>query len=225
MDRAGSAPAGRPVWAGKKDQMVTTTVSPVDTPTGPVSMLEALMSRRSVKLHALRPDPISLDAVEQMLEAANWAPNHGGAEPWRFTVYTGEARADLGEAFAEAFRLGTPPDRFDPAGAAAQRDKVWQAPVWISIGMIPGLNPKIPEFEDTIAVGCAVHNAQLVGCSLGLGSKWTSGLTALHPHTAAFVGLEPPAKLLGFLYVGALAGEWPRGSRRPVSDKVTWVGR
>ncbi|HZE82668.1 MAG TPA: nitroreductase family protein, partial [Puia sp.] len=32
------------------------------------------------------------DMIWQLLENANWAPNHKHTEPWRFTVFTGSAR-------------------------------------------------------------------------------------------------------------------------------------
>jgi nitroreductase len=187
------------------------------------ALLHVIQHRRSFGLKDLRPDPIPREQIELLLEAANWAPTHGKTEPWRFTVYTGEGRRGLGTALGEAYRLETPPARFDPAGQAAQRDKVWQAPVWISVGAMLGTNPKIPDVEEIMAVASAVQKLQLLAASLGLGSKWTSGLTAVHPHTAAFVGLVPPARLLGFVYVGHPAGPWPPGQRRPIADKVRWV--
>jgi nitroreductase len=187
------------------------------------ALLHVIQHRRSFGLKDLRPDPIPRAQIELLLEAANWAPTHGKTEPWRFTVYTGEGRRGLGAALGEAYRLGTAPERFDPAGQAAQRDKVWQAPVWISVGAMLGTNPKIPDVEEIMAVASAVQNLQLLAASLGLGSKWTSGLTAVHPHTAAFVGLAPPARLLGFVYLGHPAGPWPPGQRRPIADKVRWV--
>jgi nitroreductase len=187
------------------------------------ALLHVIQHRRSFGLKDLRPDPIPREQIELLLEAANWAPTHGKTEPWRFTVYTGEGRRELGVALGEAYHLGTPPARFDPAGQAAQRDKVWQAPVWISVGVLLGTNPKIPDVEEIMAVASAVQNLQLLAAALGLGSKWTSGLTAVHPHTAAFVGLAPPARLLGFVYVGHPAGPWPPGQRRPIADKVRWV--
>jgi nitroreductase len=95
--------------------------------------------------------------------------------------------------------------------------------------MVPALNgrgePLMPEWEELIAVGCAVQNAHLVATTLGLGCKWTSGAVATHPHVAQFVGLEPPARLLGFLYVGRPAIAWPTASRRPLDEKVRWVLR
>ena len=33
--------------------------------------------------------------VEQLLEAANWAPTHGRTEPWRFVVLGQEAQTAL----------------------------------------------------------------------------------------------------------------------------------
>ena len=155
--------------------------------------------------------------------AANWDPSHGHTEPWRFTVFAGEARRKPGEVFAEAYRLVTPAERFDEAGMAFARDRVLLAPVWISIGMEPDAVNKMPEWEEISAVAMAVHNMHLMACSLGLGCKWSSGATSRHPHVAQFLWLHPPAQLLGFLYVGKPAQAWPIGQRRPIADKVKWM--
>jgi nitroreductase len=197
------------------------------TTANPQAIIDAISARRSFSLKQLSPEPIDLNAVRQMLEAANWAPNHGHTEPWRFTVYAGEGRRALGEAFGVAYCDITPPERYDPAAEQFQRERVWLAPVWISLGLEPMLNehgePKMPEWEDMIAVGCAVQNAHLVASALGLGAKWTSSAVARHPHVAQFVGLKAPAKLLGFLYVGRPAVPGTPGTRRPLSEKVRWV--
>lgn len=189
----------------------------------PQAALDMIRQRRSFGLKDLKPDPVQRDIIEQLLEAAQWAPNHGHTEPWRFTVYMGDGRRELGETFAEAYQLGTPPARFDLAAQTTQRGRVWLAPVWISVGMLPGTNPKIPEIEEILALGTAAQNMMLLATAFGLGSKWTSGLTATHPHTAAFVGLIPPARLLGFLYVGWPAITWPKGQRTDLISKVRWV--
>lgn len=179
-------------------------------------LMEALRYRRSFGLRDVRPDSIDQRDVELILDAANWAPSHGHSEPWRFSVYSGEGRRGLGAAFVAA-AAG------DPKAEEKQRDKVWMAPVWISIGMLP--NPKNPEWEEMIAVGCAIQNAQLMASHLGLATKWSSGTIGTHAIVANFVGLQPPAKLLGFLYVGLPAGRWPESSRRPLAEKVRWIER
>ena len=189
----------------------------------PQAPYDILKDRRSINLRDLRPDPIAPMCLEQMLEAANWAPSHGHTEPWRFTVFAGGARHTLGEVFAEAYRLVTPAERFDEAVMAFTRDRVLLAPVWISIGMEPDAVKKMPEWEEISAVAIAVHNMHLMAYSLGLGCKWSSGATSRHLHVAQFLGLQPPAQLLGFLYVGKPAKAWPTGQRRPMADKVQWM--
>jgi nitroreductase len=182
----------------------------------------AISTRRSFGLKDLSPKAIDLALVEQMLEAANWAPSHGQTEPWRFVVYSGEARQIVGDAFGAAFRLLNPGDQYSEAGERAKRDRVWQAPVWIALGMHP--NPKMPEWEELIAFGSAVQNMHLMAGALGLASKWTSGACAIHPHVAEVIGFAPATRLCGFFYVGQPAVAWPESKRRPLAEKVRWVG-
>ena len=150
-----------------------------------------------------------------MLEAANWAPSHGHTEPWRFTVFTGEARHKLGEVFAEAYRMVTPAERFDEAVMAFTRDRVLLAPVWISIGMEPDAVKKMPEWEEISAVAMAVHNMHLMACSLGLGCKWSSGATSRHPHVAQFLGLTTASAIARLPLCGQTSqslAHWPASS-------------
>jgi nitroreductase len=202
-------------------------IEELDTKLTHTLIMDAIRRRRSYSLKYLCSDPIPLEDVQLMLEAANWAPSHGQTEPWRFTVFANEGRQQLSDAFGEAYRLHALEGHYHPELEQAQRDRVWQAPVWISIGMQPAMNhygePLRPEWEEIISVGIAVHSAQLVASSLGLGSKWSSSAISTHPHVAHLVGLEPPARLLGFLYVGKPTIELPPGTRRPISDKVRWV--
>lgn len=191
------------------------------------TVIAAIRTRRSFSLNQLSPEPIDLGAVNLMLEAANWAPSHGQTEPWRFTVFAGEGRHGLSDAFGTAFQLLNPGAQPGSQAEQAQRNRVWQAPVWVSLGMLPMLNergePRMPEWEETISVGVAAHNAHLVASAMGLAAKWTSGEVVRHPHVVEFVGLEPRAKLVGFLYIGRPAVEWPAGTRRPLADKIRWV--
>lgn len=187
----------------------------------PALLFEAIRTRRSFGLKELSPEPIGLDLVTQILEAANWAPSHKKTEPWRFVVYSGDGRAALGAAFGEAYRLLNTGDRYSPSAEQSQRERVWQAPVWIALGMQP--DPKLPEWEELVAFGSAVQNAQLMASALGLASKWTSGAVAIHARVAEAVGFGPDTQLFGFLYVGWPAGGWPEGKRRPLEEKVRWV--
>jgi nitroreductase len=217
----------------KRTQSVTfegnaNTLKVVDHPTMPnnqtQTLLDIIQARRSYPLKDVSPEPIGLDDVRLMLEAANWSPTHGMTEPWRFCVFAGESRATLGLRFAEAYRLITPQDKFDPAGEKTQRERPFAAPVWISLGMLRTGADKMPEWEDVSSVAIAAQHIQLVAHSLGYACKWTSGDVVRHERVLDLVGLTPPSKLLGFLYLGKPAnGVVPAARRSPIESKVMWL--
>jgi nitroreductase len=195
--------------------------APSHTPTlEPTRLLELIRTRRSINQAFLRPDPVAPHIIEEMLEAAMYAPSHGRTDPWRFTVFTGESRRALGETLAASYKLGTPAEKYKPENETAQRERVWLAPVWISIGLQP--SGKFPEWEEIAAVSCAVQNMNLVAASYELGCYWTSGMVTLHENTVKFVGLEPPAKTLGFLYIGYPKETYPNSTQKDWREKVRW---
>src|SRR6185295_18144463 len=112
-----------------KESVMTTleTTPTIDTPGLPNArvLLDAIRERRSLALKQLSPEPIALESIQLMLEAANWAPSHGQTEPWRFSVFAGAGRRGLIEAFGAAYRRITGGGRSDPAAEQAQRDRIW----------------------------------------------------------------------------------------------------
>ncbi len=187
----------------------------------------AIAHRRSLGIARLSPEPVDRLLIERALEAANWAPSHGDTEPWRFTVFTGDSRTDLGEAFANAYR-----EDAEKAGDyrenlfQSQRERALASPVWISIGMEPAIGRegklRMSMDEELMAVACAVQNLHLVASAQGLAGMWLSKGVFVHPAIARFVGLIPPARLLGFFILGYPGIPWPVGERRPLSEKVEW---
>ena len=93
-------------------------------------IFDAIKNRRSMGLSRLGDQPVPRELIEQMLEAANWAPSHGDTQPWRFTVFAGEGRAQLADLFEKAGRE----DGGSHKREAAEK-RAFAAPVWISIGL------------------------------------------------------------------------------------------
>ena len=52
-------------------------------------ILKTIRHRRTIKPKEFLKKEISEKAIQDILESANWAPNHGRTEPWRLTVFTG----------------------------------------------------------------------------------------------------------------------------------------
>ena len=64
--------------------------------------LDAIKTRRTVKEYLSTEIP--REWIEELLDAAHWAPNHKLTHPWRFHVFTGEGRERLVEARQAAVR-------------------------------------------------------------------------------------------------------------------------
>ena len=183
--------------------------------------LTAIRERRTVKLPQLSDRAINDQTIQTLLEAANWAPNHGRNEPWRFAVFTGLGRRHLAQALAEAQALHKGIE-FTPELLAEQQNKQDQAPVWILVAAKTPETSKLPEYEDDWATAAAVQNLLLAARAMHIASKWISNAACMHPHTLESLGFEKGCRPLGLLYLGYPVGNWPKGSREPLEGKVRW---
>jgi nitroreductase len=182
---------------------------------------DVLAGRRSVG--KVRPDPIDPRAIERLITAATWAPNHHLSEPWRFVVMVGLARDALGEAHARAvarLRPGHP-----PAGLSKEALRPLRAPVVIAIVHVAGSSDPVVLREDRDAVAAATQNLLLAAHTEGLGAMWRTGAMVDEDEVRDHLGLGPGDAIVGFVYVG-----WPEPfapnhpSRRPITEVTEWRG-
>lgn len=161
----------------------------------------------------------------ELFECANWAPSHGHTEPWRFKVYRGEAREDLGRGLQAAYREETPEGEF----REEKFEKLGRNPQLANgvavVCMKRDPKGKIPEVEELEAVGCAVQNLHLAAQSVGLGVFWSSPALSYGEVFGDFLGLEEGERCLGMLYVGWPKDglEWPKSARGDWRRKVEFV--
>lgn len=203
----------------------------VDEPQAPASLsrqqpvLATIRARRSIgRVGTACP---SRAEIEQLLEAATWAPNHRLTQPWRFYVLAGEARRELGEVFARSLAAALPVDAPDRQAALDKaRGKPVRAPVVIVAAVVPEQGPKVVEIEEVAAGAAAVQNMLLAAHELGLAAIWRTGEPAYDPAVKAFFGLPTSAYILGFIYVGYLDphAPLPRMTRAPAGARTQWLG-
>jgi len=188
-----------------------------------MNALDLIKSRRSIGV--VKPEMPPKEWIEQMLEAATWAPNHHQTEPWRFFVLTGTARNRLGEAMEEITKEGMPDPHSEESRKQLEklRKNPLRAPVVIAVAASPSTSPKVVEVEEIEAVACAVQNMMLVAHQLGLGSVWRTGGITYHPKLKDFFGLGERDLLLGFVYVGFPDMTAKPKSRTPYSEKTVWM--
>jgi nitroreductase len=194
-----------------------------------MGVLEAIRTRRSVgKMRRERPPR---EAIEAILEAATWAPNHRMTEPWRFIVLAGEARQALGSVMAETQAAGRSAANADATAIEEARaatvkaaTKPLRAPVVIAVAVEPVVGPKIVEIEEIATGAAAVQNMLLAAHALGLAAIWRTGGPSYDPAVKAFFGLTPAAHLLGFVYIGYPDGAVPERVRTPAARFTQWLG-
>ncbi len=201
-----------------------------DTRAGAGEMvLQAISSRRSAA--AWLPDEPERAVIDELLTAANRAPNHKLTQPWRFFVLRGDARREYAAALAEdtiAHQRGREPVA-TPAWEAQCRltmaQNLLRAPVAIAVGCVPAGMPDLPDWEELAATAAAVQNLLLAAHALGLGGAWKSRSCPL-PGAVSWLQLPPHAQLVGHVLLGYADPASPPKpkERRPHEAVTTWLG-
>jgi nitroreductase len=164
------------------------------------------------------------EQIEQLLEAATYAPNHHLSEPWHFFVLTGAAREELGEVMAASLkaRMAEPTSPKSQSQLLKERNKPLRAPVVITVA-VKGVADQEEFLERVEATAAAVQNMLLTAQEMGLATMWRSGKAAYDPQVKRWFGLAPEDHIAAFLYVG-----FPKGARQEripthFSNKTTWL--
>ncbi|MDT0295858.1 nitroreductase [Mesonia ostreae] len=182
-------------------------------------ILKTIQQRRSIFPAQYSKEPVRNEQIEQLFEAANWAPTHRKTEPWRFYVVTGDRLENLGDFLAKTYRTTT--DKFSEFKFEKIKAKPQQASHVIVICMERDPKERVPEWEEIAATAMAVQNMWLMATELKLGSYWSS--PSLVEHMEKFLPMKENEKCLGLFYVGNYDDESPRGVRQPIENKVTWL--
>ena len=173
---------------------------------------QAIQTRRTIGVFTSQPVPP--EQIEELIEAARWAPNHKHTEPWRFHVVSGEARG----ALADAVLAGGGEFKKDPRG------KLLRAPTFIAVTQEAKPDNPVMDQEDYAAAACAVQNMMLAATKRGLATKWSTGALAENTAVKAWLGIGAADRIVAFLYIGYA----PEGMREMPAERrpaqVAWRG-
>jgi nitroreductase len=158
-------------------------------------ILELIKTRRSIRKY--KPDPVSEEEINRILEAGRWAPSADDSQPWNFIVLRSQ---ELRKKLAGTLTWG----RF-----------LAQAPLGIAVIV----NPRASSHpaEDGAA---ATQNMLLEAHSLGLGACWigTYGGTS-EAGAKKVLNIPEDERLLSVIAIGHPA-ESPQKMRRELSEIV-----
>lgn len=141
---------------------------------------------------------IPQEILDEILNAANFVPNHKKTKPWRFIVFRGTEKELLGEKLAELYKQNTRPEVFlekkylDISSKVQKSDAV--AAVCVNFSAL------VPEWEEVAATAMAVQNMYLTCTAHNVGCYWST--PGMKDHIGDFLGLEENQKCYGFFYMG-----------------------
>ena len=187
------------------------------------STIKLLLTRNSVPIPELRePAPGDRD-IATMIAAASRVPDHGRLEPWRFILYRGEARADIGRKLAALAEQREGPL---PEGRRNQElTRFSRAPLVVGVVFTPREHPKIPQWEMFLSGGMAAMNLILAANALGYGTNMITNWYSDLPEGRAILGLAPQERVIGFVHIGTFSGSAPERPRpEPASLYADYSG-
>ncbi len=168
---------------------------------------EAIYRRRDVR--RFRSDPVPMDMLARILDAAHHAPSVGFMQPWNFIVVADHLTREKVQDLFERERVAAAQFFDEPRRSeylALKLAGILDAPLNLCVTCDPtaagpavlGRN-SVPE-TDLYSTCCAVQNLWLAARAEGLGMGWVSILKL--PHLRAILGIPPHVVPVAYLCLG-----------------------
>ena len=175
-----------------------------------------------------RPDPVSPETLDALLEAADLAPSVGLSQPWRFVSVDDPARrAAIRADFAACNARALAAQSADRAGLYARLKLAGldQAPCHLAVFAEPdptqghGLGRATMPETLAYSVVMAVHTLWLAARAMGLGLGWVSILDPQRVHAV----LDVPADwiFIGYFCLGTPMTD----ADSPELERIGWEQR
>lgn len=187
----------------------------------PTNLAQLIKKRRSIFPKTYTGEQISDEIIMEILENANWAPNHRKTEPWRFKILQGEARKDLANFMATWYKENTAPEKFSEKKYEKNLKKPLLSPTIIAICMQRDMEESVPEWEEIAATAMAVQNMWLSCTAHNIGCYWSSPKSMSEANE--LLNLAEGERCLGLFYMGYHEMPEIPGRREPIKEKVTFM--
>lgn len=155
-------------------------------------------NRQSIYPKDYSGEAIPESVLQEILNSANFAPNHKKTSPWRFKIIRNDELKPLGAEMQRLYKENTPEHLFLQKKYDDFAVKISQTYAVISI--VVNFSGLVPEWEEIAAVAMAVQNMYLTASANNVGCYWSS-----HEVTSQldiFLNLEENQRCLGLFYLG-----------------------
>ena len=155
-------------------------------------------TRRSIFPKSYSTEEIQENVLTEILNSANFAPNHKRTKPWRLKVFRGEEKNQLGVKLAAIYQETTNPQTFLEKKYIDITDKIAMSDSIITISV--NFSGLLPEWEEIAATAMAVQNMYLTATAYEIGCYWST--PGMINHLGEFLQLEENQKCIGLFYLG-----------------------
>lgn len=189
---------------------------------------DPIFTRRSIRKFTKRD--VSINLINEMINAARMAPSAKNRQPWQFIVLGGERKREFENCMKRGLlREETAPilprSSFGLSDAKNTLKIMREAPLLIVIVNSNGKSPFVPidcddrvtEICDSLSIGAAVQNMLLTAEHLGLGTLWIANTCFAYPELTEFLGTD--GQLVGAVAVG-YANEAPTPRSRKSVEEI-----
>lgn len=174
-------------------------------------IIDFMLKRNSAPIPELREPAPGDDEIATMIRIATRVPDHGRLAPWRFILYRGKAREEIGEKLAELAERREGP--LTEARRNQELTRFSRAPLVIGVISSPKENPKIPQWEMFLSGGAAAMSLVLAANALGYGTNWITNWYSDVEEGRRILGLAPHERVVGFVHIGSYKGPAPERPR------------
>lgn len=190
-----------------------------------------LRNRRSVRSYQNRP--VTREQLEQIIEAARWAPSPHGRQPWRFVVLTRqESKTRLADYMGETWRKNLEMDGQEAdivnIRLEKSRQRILNAPALIipclyleDLDHYPDAQRQADETTMAIqSLGAAVQNMLLMAYDLGLDAGWMCAPLFCPEVVCEALDLDKRLIPHALITVGYAAADPKRRERLPLQSLI-----
>ncbi len=159
--------------------------------------LELIKTRRSIRRYSDKE--ISDETIQDILEAARWAPSGINNQPWRFAVVKDEEKKKTLAGFTKYSKT--------------IKDSK------IAVCVFLDKNSSYHREKDILGIGACVQNMLLYAHSLGIGSCWMGEILNKKEELRKSLELPDQYELMAVITLGE-PSESPKSSRRTLSELI-----
>lgn len=174
--------------------------------------MKAIIDRRSIRKY--KPDTVEKKDIETIIKAGILAPSAKNRQPWKYIVYTDEAKNHLLDEMEKGLIRERDEKQLLPKSQNGLPDAfhtleiMRDAPVLIIVENTNGQSPyksidadgRITEICDILSIGASIQNILLAATELGYGTLWIANTCFAYDELVDFIGIT--GQLVGAISLG-----------------------